>query len=87
MPTTVLIPTAEDFVWTPHGMTPEQAFDQLPLVCQILLTKPPSKQTLVLLRRYHASCVADECHGSALLITRCIETVEKRMMMAVGVQV
>ena len=83
----VTIPTANDFVWTPQGMTPEQAFDQLPLVCQILLTKPISKHTLVLLRRYHASCVADECHGSALLITRCIETVEKRMMMAVGVQV
>ncbi len=67
----------EDLVWTPHNMTAAQALDQLPLVCQLLLTKMPCQKTLGRLQYFHAGNVADNRPEIALLIARCIVKAEQ----------
>jgi len=69
----------EDLAWAPHNMTPSQALDQLPLVCQLQMTSPPNQKTLDRLRYYHAGNVADNNPEIALLIARCIVRAEQIM--------
>ena len=72
-----LILDPEDVVWTPHNMTAAQALDQLPLVCQLLLTEMPCQRTLGRLHYYHAGNVADNHPEIALLVARCIVKAEQ----------
>jgi hypothetical protein len=72
-----LVLDPEDLVWTPHNMTAAQALDQLPLVCQLLLTDMPCRRTLVRLRYYHAGNVADNLPEIALLVARCLVKAEQ----------
>ncbi len=72
-----LVLDPEDLVWTPHNMTAAQALDQLPLVCQLLLTEMPCQKTLSRLQYYHADNVADNRPEIALLVARCIVKAEQ----------
>jgi hypothetical protein len=68
---------AEDFVWTPRGMTQAEAYDQLPLICQLLLKKMPDQRTLLVLQHTHKRCVADNHLDVALRYERCLTTAKE----------
>jgi hypothetical protein len=71
------IPEAEDFMWTPRGMTQAEAYDQLPLVCQMLLKTMPNQRTLIRLQHFHKKCVADNHPDIALRYERCLSTAKE----------
>ncbi len=70
-------PKAEDFVWTPRGMTQAEAYDQLPLVCQMLLKTMPNQRTLIRLQYFHTRSVAELLPDVALPYERCLSTAKE----------
>ena len=61
-------------VWTPDGMTAEQAIAQLPPCCRVHLTVPPCLFTLKWLEHLHRCSADSGCHDAASSISRCIVT-------------
>ena len=65
---------SSQLVWTPDGMTTEQAIAQLPPCCRVHLTVPPCLFTLKWLQHLHRCSADSGCHDAASSISRCIVT-------------
>ncbi len=71
--------TVDGIVWTPHNMTPAQAIDQLPFVCQVMLKKPPSQKMVLHLKHCYSETVAMNNPEIALLFARCLVKAEQML--------
>jgi hypothetical protein len=63
---------AKHILWTPDGMTQEQALQQLPPSCHRMLTAPPCACAVDWLMHLRACCTESGDHEAAKRIERCV---------------
>ncbi len=73
MPTKIAF-TQGDLLWTPKGMTAEQALQKLPHACHRILTVAPNEWTLQWLQHLYDTNMHVKNHSTAAMIAQCIDT-------------
>ena len=64
----------KDFVWTPYGMTPEQALNELPQVLLQSMNVQPCVKEIKMLEHLQRGYLQDNRLDLSVLAARCIVT-------------